>query len=55
MATIKQVIGRITGAASRATQFRKSARTSARAFAAAGTKGPLGSAARRKSLGGMGG
>ena len=52
MATVKQTINRITGA-ERATQYRKSARTSARAFAQAGV---LGSAARRrKSLGGKGG
>ena len=53
MATIKSVIAANTGAGSRATQYRKSAKTSARAFARAGA---LGSAAkRRKSLGGKGG
>lgn len=53
MATTKQVIARNTGAGSRATQFRKSAAVSARAFAQSGM---LGSAAkRRKSLGGKGG
>lgn len=53
MATIKSVIGRVTGAASRATQFKKSARTSARAFAQSGILGAA--AKRRKSLGGKGG
>ena len=53
MATIKDTIGRNTGAGSWATRFRKSARTSARAFARAGVLGRT--AARRKSLGGKGG
>ena len=53
MATIKQVIARVTGAGSRATQYIKSARTSARVFARAGVLGRT--AARRKSLGGKGG
>ena len=53
MATIKSIIGRVTGAGSRATQFRKSARTSARAFAQSGILGAA--AKRRKSLGGKGG
>ena len=53
MATLKQVIGRVTGAASRATQFKKSARTSARTFAQSGMLGA--NAKRRKSLGGKGG
>lgn len=51
--TIKQVIADNTGAGSRATQFRKSAAASARAFARAGVLGKT--AARRKSLGGKGG
>lgn len=34
MATIKSVIGRNTGASSRATQFKKSAKTSASVFTA---------------------
>lgn len=55
MATIKQAIARNTGGGSAASQYKKSAAVSARAFARAGTKGPLGSAARRKSLGGKGG
>ena len=53
MATVKQVIGERTGAASRATQFKKSARASARAFARSGMLGKT--VARRKSLGGKGG
>ncbi len=53
MATVKQVIGRNTGAASRATQFKKSAKVSARAFAQSGMLGAA--AKRRKSLGGKGG
>lgn len=53
MATIKQRIAALTGAGSRATQFKKSARTSARVFARAGVLGRT--AARRKSLGGKGG
>ena len=53
MATIKQVIGRNTGAGSAATQYRKSARTSARVFAQSGVLGAA--AKRRKSLGGKGG
>lgn len=53
MATIKGVIAANTGAGSRATQYKKSARTSARAFAQAGVLGRA--AARRKSLGGKGG
>ena len=53
MATIKSVIGKNTGASSRATQFKKSAKTSARAFAQAGVLGAA--AKRRKSLGGKGG
>lgn len=53
MATIKQIISRVTGGGSRATQFRKSARTSARAFAQGGALDRT--AARRKSLGGKGG
>ena len=53
MATIKQVIGERTGAASRATQFKKSARASARAFAQSGMLGN--NVKRRKSLGGKGG
>ena len=53
MATIKQTIAASTGAGSRATQFRKSARTSARVFAQSGMLGA--NAKRRKSLGGKGG
>ena len=53
MATIKQVIGANTGGGSNATRFRKSARTSARAFARGGALDRT--AARRKSLGGKGG
>lgn len=53
MATIKQVIGERTGAGSRATQFKKSARTSASVFAQSGMLGKT--VARRKSLGGKGG
>lgn len=53
MATIKQVIARNTGAGSRATQYAKSARVSARAFAQSGMLGR--NAKRRKTLGGMGG
>lgn len=53
MATIKQTIGARTGASSRATQFKKSARVSARAFAQSGRLG--GNVKRRKSLGGKGG
>lgn len=49
MATIKQVIARTTGAGSAATRFRKSARTSARAFMS--NRNFM----RRKSTGGKGG
>lgn len=71
MATTKQVLARTTGAGSAATRYRKSARTSARAFISAMTQGSsrarraLGlrstksrqakNLARRKTLGGMGG
>lgn len=51
--TIKNVIGRMTGAGSAATRYRKSAKTSARTFAQSGMLG--GNAKRRKSLGGKGG
>lgn len=53
MATVKQAIARTTGAGSAATQYRKSARVSARAFAQSGMLGAA--AKRRKSLGGKGG
>lgn len=53
MGTIKSVIGRMTGAASRATQFKKSARTSAGVFAKAGLLGKA--RAGRKGLGAYGG
>ena len=51
--TVKDVIARNTGAGSRSTQYRKSARTSASVFAQAGMLGR--NAKRRKSLGGKGG
>ena len=53
MATVKQTIARNTGGGSAASQFKKSAAVSARAFARAGALGKT--AARRKSLGGKGG
>ena len=53
MPTIKQIIARATGAGSKATQYRKSARVSARAMAQSGSLGA--NAKRRKSLGGKGG
>lgn len=53
MATVKAVIAKNTGAGSAATQYKKSARVSARAFAKAGVLGKT--VARRKSLGGKGG
>ena len=53
MATMKQRIAAATGAGSRATQFKKSARTSARVFAQSGMLSAA--AKRRKSLGGKGG
>lgn len=53
MATVKQVIARVTGAGSAASRFRKSAKTSARVFAQSGALGAA--AKRRKSLGGKGG
>ncbi len=49
MATIKQAIARNTGAGSRASQFRKSAATSARVFSS--NRNFM----RRKSTGGKGG
>lgn len=56
MATIKQVIGRVTGASSVATQYKKSARTSALAFGRAGRFGARGRrAARKGNAGSMGG
>lgn len=55
MATIKQIIGRVTGAASNATRFRKSAKTSARAFQSSRPTARMRTVARRKSLGGQGG
>ena len=48
MATVKQVIARNTGAGSAATQYKKSARTSARNFVSALRSG---SSAARKALG----
>lgn len=53
MPTVKQAIARASRGGSAATQYRKSARTSARAFAQTGRLGAA--ARRRKSLGGMGG
>ena len=53
MPTIKQTLARTTGAGSAATQYKKSARVSARAFAQSGMLGAA--ARRRKSLGGKGG
>ncbi len=53
MATIKQAIAQNTGAGSRATQFKKNARTSASVFAQSGMLGN--NVKRRKSLGGKGG
>ena len=56
MATIKQVIGANTGAGSVATQYKKSARTSALAFGRAGRFGARGRAAAKKgNAGSMGG
>lgn len=56
MATIKQIIGQRTGAASVATQYKKSARASARTFGLAGRFGARGRAAAKKgNLGSMGG
>lgn len=56
MATIKDVIGRMTGAASRATQYKKSARRSALVFGKAGRFGARGRAAAKKgNAGSMGG
>ena len=56
MATVKQTIAANTGAGSRATQYKKSARASARAFGLAGKFGARGkAAAKRGSLGSMGG
>lgn len=53
MATVKQAIAQGTGAGSRASQFKKSARVSARVFAQSGMLGST--VKRRKSLGGKGG
>lgn len=53
MATTKQIIGANTGAGSNATRYKKSAKTSARAFAQSGMLG--GNVKRRRSLGGKGG
>lgn len=56
MATVKQTIGRNTGAGSVASQYKKSARTSARVFGMAGKFGARGRAAARKgNVGSMGG
>lgn len=54
MATVRGIIARVTGTA-RSTQFRKSARTSARAFASNRPTSRMRTVARRKSLGGKGG
>ena len=48
MATIKQTIARNTGAGSRATQYKKSAAVSARAFGLAGKFGARGRAAAKR-------
>lgn len=56
MATVKQVIAARTGAGSRATQYKKSARVSARVFGLAGKFGARGKAAAKKgNVGSMGG
>lgn len=56
MATVKQNIARVTGAGSAATQYKKSARVSARAFGLAGKFGARGKAAAKKgNVGSMGG
>lgn len=56
MATIKQTLARTTGAGSAATQYKKSARTSALAFGRSGAFGARGRAAARKgNAGSMGG
>lgn len=56
MATIKQIIAKNTGAGSRATQYKKSARVSARNFGALGKFGARGRKnAKKGNLGSMGG
>ena len=55
MATVKQVIGRNTGAGSNATRYKKSAAVSARTFAKPSNQRTLRNIQRRKSLGGKGG
>lgn len=55
MATIKATIGKNTGAGSVATQYKKSAKTSAGVFASKGNQRTLRNIQRRKSLGGKGG
>ena len=55
MATIKQTIGRNTGGSSVASQFKKSAKTSANVFASKRNQRTLRNIQRRKSLGGKGG
>lgn len=51
--TTKQTIARTTGGGSAPTRYKKSARTSARAFAQSGVLGK--NVQRRRSLGGKGG
>ena len=55
MATIKQTIGRKTGGGSVASQYKKSARVSARTFSDSRNQRTLRNIQRRKSLGGKGG
>lgn len=55
MATVKQVLSRTTGAGSAATQYKKSARVSARTFSSPSNQRTLRNIQRRKSLGGKGG
>lgn len=55
MATVKQAIAKSTGAGSRATQYKKSAKVSARAFGSNKPTARMKTVARRKSLGGAGG
>lgn len=54
MASLRGIIARATGTA-RNTQFRKSARVSARAFSSNKPTSRMRTVARRKSLGGKGG
>lgn len=55
MPTVKQNIARATGAGSAATQYKKSARVSARVFTAKKNQRTLGNLRRRRSNGGAGG